>query len=42
MGLTLDDLDGLEGGTLIDMMTEADNDTCNYNELATQDDFDRF
>lgn len=42
MGLTLDDLDGLEYGTIVDMMTEAGNDSCDYKQLASQDDFDRF
>ncbi len=42
MGLTLDDLDGLEYGTVVDMMTERENDDCNYNAVATQEDFDRW
>lgn len=42
MGLTLDDLDGMEYGTVIDLMTEAANDNCEYKELASQDDFDKF
>lgn len=42
MGLTLDDLDGLEYGTVVDMMTEQANDGCNYNAVATQEDFDRW
>lgn len=42
MHLTLNDLDGLEYGTVIDMMIEAGNDDCKYMELANQDDFDRF
>lgn len=42
MGLSMDDLDGLEYGTVIDMMIEAGNDDCKYAELATQEDFDRF
>ncbi len=42
IGLTLDDLDGIEYGTLLDMITEAGNDDCEYKELATQEDFDRF
>ncbi len=40
--LSLDDLDRLEYGTVLDMMTEAGNDECKYDELATQEDFDRF
>lgn len=42
MGLTLDDLDGLEYGFVIDMMTESTNDDYDYQPLANQEDFDRF
>lgn len=42
MGLTLDDLDSLEYGLIIDMMTENANDGYEYRPLATQEDFDRF
>ena len=42
MGLDLDDLDGLEYGTVIDMMTESSNDDCDYNIVASQEDFDAF
>lgn len=42
MGLTLDDLDGLESGTILDMIIERDNDDCAYKPVATQEDFDRF
>ena len=42
LGLSLDDLDGMEYGTVIDLMTEAANDTCEYKQLASQDDFDKF
>jgi hypothetical protein len=42
LGLSLDDLDGMEYGTVIDLMTEAANDNCEYKELASQDDFDKF
>jgi hypothetical protein len=42
LGLSLDDLDGMEYGTVIDLMTEAANDSCEYKELASQDDFDKF
>lgn len=42
MHLTMDDLDCLEYGTVVDMMTESGNDDCNYAELADQSDFDRF
>ena len=42
MGLTMSDLDGLEYGFVLDMMTESANDECEYRIVATQDDFDRF
>lgn len=42
MGLTLDELDGLEYGFVIDMMTENANDDYDYRPLANQEDFDRF
>lgn len=42
MGLDLDDLDGLEYGTVIDMMTESSNDDCDYKVVASQEDFDAF
>lgn len=42
MGLCLADLDGLEYGAVIDMMTESSNDDCTYQQVATQEDFDRF
>ena len=42
IGLTLDDLDSLEYGTVADMITESSNDNCEYKELASQEDFDKF
>lgn len=42
MGLSLTDLDSLEYGTVIDMMIEFSNDDCEYQQVATQEDFDRF
>lgn len=42
MGLKMDDLDCLEYGTVIDMMTEAGNDGEAYDFVATQEDFNRF
>lgn len=42
MGLSMADLDCLETGTVIDMMTESSNDECSYQQVATQEDFDRF
>ena len=42
MHLTMDDLDCLEYGTIVDMMTESANDELKYAEMASQEDFDRF
>lgn len=42
MGLSLDDLDGLEYGTVVDMMTESSNDGFGFKQVASQEDFDRF
>ena len=42
MGLALSDLDSLEYGAVVDMMTESANDECSYQQVAGQDDFDRF
>lgn len=38
MGLSMDDLDCLEYGTVVDMMTESGNDSCEYTQLASQED----
>lgn len=42
MGLSIDDLGGLEYGTIIDMMTESSNDSITYDYVASQEDFDAF
>ena len=42
IGLKLPDLDCLETGTVYDIITEASNDDCEYKQVATQEDFDRF
>lgn len=42
MGLRLDDLDSIEYGTAVDMMTESGNDNYKYMPLASQEDFDKF
>lgn len=42
MGLTLEDLDGLEYGLVLDMMTESANDGYNWRQVATQEDMNRF
>ena len=40
--LTIDDLDCLSLGMVYDILTEAANDDCEYKQIATQEDFDRF
>lgn len=42
MGLSIADLDNLEYGAVIDMMTESLNDDVKYQYKATQEDFDRW
>lgn len=42
VGISIKDLDLLSVGLVCDMFTEAANDQCSYNDLATQDDFDAF
>lgn len=42
MGLHLPDLDALDFGFVLDMMTEAGNDNFDYKQIPTQSDFDRF
>lgn len=42
LGLSMEDLDGLTMGMVMDLFTEALNDQEDYCVLATQDDFDRF
>ena len=41
MGLTLDEMDQLEEGMIIDMIIEAANDHEDWPELATQADIDK-
>ena len=41
-GMTMNDLDDLEAGTVFDIMTEAANDEAKYKVVAEQSDFDRF
>ena len=36
------DLDALTIGAVYDMLTEQGNDSCEYDVLATQEDFDNF
>ena len=40
--ISVADLNELEYGMVIDILTESGNDDCKYKEVATQDDFDRF
>lgn len=42
VGLKLSDLDSLDYGFVMDMITELDNDSYKYKQKATQADFDRF
>ncbi len=42
IGLSIRDLDLLTIGMVNDMYVESGNDDCDYSELATQEDFDRF
>ena len=41
-GFTLSDLDEIDFGMVIDVMTENGNDHYEYRQLATQEDFDNF
>ena len=42
IGLSIRDLELLTIGMVNDMYVESVNDDCEYSELATQEDFDRF
>ena len=42
LGLSLDELEKMEYGIVMDMLTEKGNDDVPYRQLATQSDFDRF
>lgn len=42
VGLKLSDLDVLDYGFIQDMITELDNDSYKYKEVANQADFDKF
>ena len=42
VGLSIPDLDHLEYGMIMDMVIEKGNDNYKSNQLATQEDFDRF
>lgn len=42
VGLSLADLDYLDYGELVDIITESGNDNEEYQEVATQADYDQF
>ena len=42
MKLSLYDMDALSIGLIYDMMTESINDEVEYQEIATQEDYDNF
>jgi hypothetical protein len=42
IGLRLSDLDALDMGQVLDIITESGNDHEKYQQLATQEDFDKF
>lgn len=42
IGMSVSDLDELDTGMVFDMYLEKGNDSVEYPELATQEDFDRF
>lgn len=42
MGLSMTDLELLDMGMILDMMTERSNDDVEYDTLATQEDMDKF
>lgn len=42
IGLRLSDLDNIDYGQVMDLLIEGGNDSCNYKQVATQDDFDAF
>ena len=41
LGIPMGDLELLTIGMVTDMLVEAGNDECDYEPLATQEDFDR-
>ena len=42
IGIPMSDLDYLDMGMILDIMTESGNDTIEWDAVATQEDFDRF
>lgn len=41
-GLNIAELEQLSIGTVIDILTEAQNDRCEYKQVASQSDFDKW
>lgn len=41
-GISIDDLQRLSVGMVFDIFTESQNDTYDYKQMATQDDFNKF
>ena len=42
MGLSICDMENLDEGMIIDLLTESVNDTADYQTLASQEDMDGF
>ena len=42
LGLSISELEQIDYGLVLDMLTEQANDECTYPFKATQDDFDKF
>ncbi len=42
VGISLNDLDYMTHGDVIDILTESGNDHCEYSPIATQEDYDRW
>ena len=42
LGLSMADLDDLDMGMVLDMLTEQANDQEEYDEIATPEDYERF
>jgi len=42
IGLRISDLDLIDEGMVTDMFIESNNDSYNYQQIATQEDFDKF
>lgn len=42
VGLSIEDIEQLSVGMVYDILTEYGNDSCEYDQKATQADFDKF